>query len=81
MLAPTKALHFSGYDWKVRTIASDRGGLNNLYGGDNAWTDASGALHLRITKKEGRWSCAEVVLSRSLGLRHLRSGHARHFSS
>ena len=25
-LAPTKPLHFSGYDWKVRTIASDRGG-------------------------------------------------------
>jgi len=67
VLAPTKALHFSGYDWKVRTIASDRGGLNNLYGGENAWTDASGALHLKITKKEGRWSCAEVVLSRSLG--------------
>src|ERR1700761_171357 len=29
--APTKRLKFSGYDWKVRTIASDRGGLNNLY--------------------------------------------------
>jgi hypothetical protein len=67
VLAPTKALHFSGYGWKVRTIASDRGGLNNLYGGENAWTDESGALHLKITKKEGRWSCAEVVLSRSLG--------------
>src|SRR5271155_1995416 len=24
--APTKPLQFSGYDWKVRTIASDRGG-------------------------------------------------------
>jgi hypothetical protein len=66
-LAPTKPLHFSGYDWKVRTIASDRGGLNNLYDGDNAWTDANGALHLRIKKKEGRWSCAEMVLTQSLG--------------
>jgi hypothetical protein len=65
--APTKPLHFSGYDWEVRTIASDRGGLNNLYDGDNAWTDASGALHLRMRKKAGRWSCAEVVLTRSLG--------------
>ena len=45
-LAPTKPLHFSGYDWKVRTIAGDRGGLNNLYDGDNAWTDSRGALHL-----------------------------------
>jgi hypothetical protein len=67
VIAPTKPLHFSGYDWQIRTIAGDRGGLNNLYDPDNAWTDASGALHLRIRKKEGRWTCAEAVLSRSLG--------------
>jgi hypothetical protein len=67
ILAPTKALHFGGYDWIVRTIASDRGGLNNLYGGENAWVDDHGAMHLRITKKSGRWSCAEVKLNRSLG--------------
>ncbi len=66
-LAPTVPIRFSGYDWKVRTIASDRGGLNNLYDGDNAWTDASGAMHLRIRKKDDKWSCAEVVLTRSLG--------------
>jgi hypothetical protein len=66
-LAPVKIVHFSGYDWKVRTIASDRGGMNNLYDGGNAWTDDKGALHLRIQKKEGKWSCAEVVLTRSLG--------------
>jgi hypothetical protein len=66
-LAPVKQLHFSGYDWTVRTISSDRGGLNNLYGAENAWTDATGALHLRITKKGDRWSCAELELARSLG--------------
>jgi hypothetical protein len=60
-LAPTKPLHFSGYDWKVRTIAGDRGGLNNLYDGDNAWTDSHGALHLRIRKRRAgghvlKWS-------------------------
>jgi hypothetical protein len=66
-LAPVKPLHFSGYDWEVRTIAGDRGGLNNLYGAENAWTDASGALHLSITKKGDKWSCAEVELNRSLG--------------
>lgn len=65
--APTKPVNFSGYEWKVRTIASDRGGLNNLYDGDNAWTDASGALHLRMKKKGARWSCAHVELTRSLG--------------
>jgi hypothetical protein len=67
MLAPTVPLHFSGYDWKVRTISSDRGGLNNLYDADNAWADASGALHLRIKKKEGKWSCVQMDLTRSLG--------------
>jgi len=66
-LAPTKPLQFSGYQWQVRTIASDWGGLNNLYDGDNAWTDTSGALHLRIKKKAGRWSCADLALTRRLG--------------
>src|SRR5215472_13992561 len=65
--APTKPLHFSGYDWKVRTIASDRGGMNNLYDGDNAWVDAAGAMHLRIVKKRDKWSCTQVDLDRSLG--------------
>ncbi len=66
-VAPTVPLHFSGYDWTVRTIASDRGGMNNLYDGDNAWVDAKGAMHLRIKKKGEKWSCTEVVLTRSLG--------------
>lgn len=66
-LAPTVPLHFSGYDWKIRTIASDRGGLNNLYDPANVWLDAGGAMHLRIKKKDGRWTCAEVEMTRSLG--------------
>jgi hypothetical protein len=67
ILAPTKPLKFSGYDWDVRTIASDRGGSNHPYKGDNAWTDSTGALHLRIAKTSHDWSCAEVVLNHSLG--------------
>jgi len=62
-----KPLRFSGYDWEVRTIASDRGGMNNPYSGDNAFIDASGALHLRITKTDGKWVCAELRTTRSLG--------------
>jgi hypothetical protein len=60
-------LRFSGYDWKVRTASAARGGLNNLYDADNAWTDKSGALHLRISNKPAGWTCAQVVLARSLG--------------
>ncbi len=66
-IAPTVPIKFSGYDWDVRTIAGDRGGTNSLYDGDNAWVDKDGALHLRIKKKGNKWSCAEAVLSRSLG--------------
>ena len=67
ILAPTKPLKFSGYDWDVRTIASDRGGSGHPYSGENAWADSTGALHLRISKTSDDWSCAEVVLNRSLG--------------
>lgn len=63
-----KDVHFSGYDWKVRTIASTRGGRLNLYDPSNVWTDQSGFLHLRISKDSaGKWNCAEVNLTRSLG--------------
>jgi hypothetical protein len=66
-VARTVPLRFSGYDWEVRTIAADIGGVNNLFDPDNAWTDKSGALHMRIKKNEGRWTCAHLTLSRSLG--------------
>src|SRR6266853_1658535 len=65
--APTGSLKFSGYDWGVRMIESDKGGMSNLYDAENAWTDASGALHMQIKKKSGKWSCAEIFLNRSLG--------------
>jgi hypothetical protein len=66
-LAPTGSLKFSGYDWGVRMVASDKGGMNNLYDSENAWTDKTGALHLQIKKKGDKWSCAEIFLNRSLG--------------
>jgi hypothetical protein len=64
---PTVDLRFSGYDWKIQTASAVRGGLNNLYDADNVWTDASGAMHLRIAKKDKGWTCAHVILARSLG--------------
>src|ERR1700723_901531 len=63
---PVVPLRFSGYDWKVRTASAARGGLNNLYDADNAWTDERGALHLRISNKPAGWTCAQLVLARSL---------------
>lgn len=63
----SRVLRFSGYDWTVRTAASDRGGQSNTYDPTNAWTDKNGFLHLRMEEHDGVWSCAEVNLTRSLG--------------
>ena len=65
--APTGSLKFSGYDWSVRTIPNNKGGMDNLFDTENAWSDTSGALHMQIKKKSDRWSCAEIYLTRSLG--------------
>lgn len=66
-VSPSPTLQFSGYEWRVRDKISNRGGRDNPYSADNAWTDAGGALHLRIKKRAGRFECAEVALTRSLG--------------
>ena len=62
-----KIIHFSGYDWIVRTAGSDRGGAPNLYDAANAWVDQHGFLHLRMQQQNGEWRCAEVNMTRSLG--------------
>jgi hypothetical protein len=63
----TKTLQFSGYEWEVRHLASDRAGTRNNFDPANAWTDERGFLHLRITRNADGWTCAEVKLTRSLG--------------
>jgi len=63
---PIRTLTFSGYVWQVRQVASDRGGANE-FDPSNAWTDPGGALHLRIAGEPGRWTSAEVILTRNLG--------------
>ena len=60
-------LLFSGYEWRVRNAPSSRGDTINIYDPANAWTDESGALHLRVAKQSGKWTCAEVTLTRSFG--------------
>jgi hypothetical protein len=65
--AVTKTVHFSGYDWKVRTIRSERGGVWNTYDPANVWTDEKGFLHLTIKRQSDHWTCSEVNLTRSFG--------------
>ena len=64
---PSPSLHFGGYEWRVRDAPSSRGGGSTKYDPRNAWTDADGALHLRIAKVSDKWTCAEISLTRSLG--------------
>jgi hypothetical protein len=61
-----KALTFSGYEWEIRQTPSDRGGGND-YDSRNAWVDPAGILHLLLAQRDGRWTSAEVKLTRSLG--------------
>lgn len=65
-IARRRAVQFAGYEWTVRAAPSDRGGPNT-FDPDNVWTDAAGALHLRIAGAPGRWTSAEVALTRSFG--------------
>ena len=65
-LAPKK-IRFSGYEWEVRQLPSDGGGVAHANRASNVWTDAAGCLHLRITREGGEWTGAELNLSRSLG--------------
>jgi hypothetical protein len=65
--AKPRTIQFSGYEWKVRDTSSNRGGATNHYDPANAWADEDGFLHLRIAGEPGKWTCAEVSLTRSLG--------------
>jgi hypothetical protein len=63
-----KVIEFSGYRWRMKS-----GGLygpgNNYFSdsAENVWVDQKGWLHLRITRREDRWYCPEIVLEKTLG--------------
>ena len=60
-------LRFSTYEWTVRQSGSDRYGTPHRYSVSNTSVDDKGYLHLRVTKQDTEWTCAEVALPRSLG--------------
>lgn len=62
-----QTLKFSGYDWYIRHITSDRNGAISYYNPANAWTDAAGALHLRISRDGDRCMCSQVTLANHFG--------------
>ena len=62
-----KTLNFSGYEWTTSTGPIFHAGSRNFFDPANVWTEQSGALHLRISGSPGKWTAAELKLTRSLG--------------
>jgi hypothetical protein len=67
LLPSPKILKFSGYEWATSAGPIFHAGSRNFFDPANVWTDEGGALHLRISGSPGRWTAAEVKLTRSLG--------------
>ncbi len=64
--AAAKTLQFAGHTWTVRAngVGAPR---NNAWCEDNAFVDASGYLHLKLTNKNGAWCAAQVSSTDSMG--------------
>jgi hypothetical protein len=66
-LPSPKTLNFSGYEWTTSAGPIFHAGSRNYFDPANVWTDEKGALHLHISGSPGKWSAAELKLTRSLG--------------
>ena len=66
---PVRTVEFSGYTWQVKSSTGLVGPGPNLFSDSagNVWVDALGRLHLKLTYSKGRWRCAEVINTQSLG--------------
>lgn len=64
-----RTLQFSGRTWRAKHFDCPAGPGPNLFSGaaEHVWTDDDGALHLNISRVDGRWTSSEVVLEASLG--------------
>jgi len=67
-LAP-RVISFAGHNWIVKTSAGRVGPGPNYFSDNtnNIWVDTSGRLHLKITRHNGRWYCAEIISNDSFG--------------
>ncbi len=62
-----RTLYFSGQEWEDTFHVSYYGGKPHYYLPQNSFVDASGQLHLKIARVGDQWTCAEVIVARSLG--------------
>jgi hypothetical protein len=66
---PPRTVEFSGYTWQVKSSEEGVGPGPNFFSDspDSVWVDSRGRLHLKLTYSNGRWYCAEVINTESLG--------------
>ena len=65
-----RKISFSGYEWTVRDSRDQEQGPGPNYfedSSENVWLDEKGNLHLKILKKDDKWTCAEIYSDRSFG--------------
>ena len=61
----SQEIQFGGFTWSVR---SGRGGPGpNQWSENNVWLDSATNLHLKISQRDGKWTCAEVTTRQQLG--------------
>jgi hypothetical protein len=56
-----RTISFAGYDWTVKDLRWGPGPNDFSDSTENVWVDDLGQLHMRITRREGRWFAAEVI--------------------
>jgi hypothetical protein len=64
--AMAKTIYFAGRDWTVKSGDNIGPGPNHWDEG-NVWIDQNGYLHLALTRRDGRWYCAQVSMTDRLG--------------
>ncbi len=65
----SNTLSFSGYTWRIKSSETPVGPGPNYFSNspENVWVDEMGQLHLKITRKNGQWFCAEVISEKTFG--------------
>lgn len=58
-----RSIEFSGFTWWVKESKNLAGPGPNWWSAskENVWVDKEGRLHMKITYRDGKWFCSEVV--------------------
>ncbi len=65
----SKTIAFSGYEWAIKQSEERFGPGPNYFSdsAENVFVDDKKRLHLKITRRDGKWRCAEILLKKKAG--------------